>query len=300
MNIIMVHGGVEAPESSEYIEIIRQSAYTCFNYLESGLLIAAEEAVKVMENNPLFNAGYGSVLNLDGIVEMDASIMEGSTGRFGAVAALKEIANPVSVARRVLENTSHCILAGDGALGFALASGFQKTSLVSSNMQKAWENAMELREKGTNTETNIFTGLPLESGDTVGCIVCNHNSTAAASSTGGYLFKLPGRVGDTPVPGAGIIATRNCAVVCTGLGEAFIETLTANYIDSLIANGVHPQEASEKALLRLVETRKSTGGILAVDSNNQYGACHNGRTFPVALMINGNAITDFNPIKLLV
>lgn len=307
MSVIIIHGGVETNSSAPYLKVLQEAALAGYKALgagslNAGHLDAAEEAVKVLEDNPLFNAGYGSVLNLDGEAEMDASIMNGSTGSFGAVAAIKSVRHPVSVARQVMEQTPHVLLVGRGATKFARSRGFIPVNCVAPEMLEAWQKAVESIKKGSRPEVSPFTGLPGETGkncDTVGCLVSHQGSLAAASSTGGSFLKLPGRVGDTPVIGGGIFASPGCAVVCTGLGEAFIETMTAKYIDSLIAHGLEPQEAVEKALQRLTSKKKGArGGILAVNSQNRYGAAHNTCSFPVALMVNGNLINDFTPRKI--
>lgn len=299
----MVHGGVETSSTAPYMKVLHEAALAGYKALGAGHLDAAEEAVKILEDNPLFNAGYGSVLNLNGEVEMDASIMDGSTGRFGAVAAISDVAHPVSVARQVMEQTSHVLLVGRGATQFARSRGFATVNCVAPEMLEAWQKAVESMKKGSTPEVSPFTGLPRETGkacDTVGCVVSHRGLIAAASSTGGSFLKLPGRVGDTPVIGGGIFASPGCAVVCTGLGEAFIETLTAKYVDSLIAQGLHPREAALKALKKLSgEKNGARGGILVVDSQNRYGAVHNTCSFPVALVINGVMVNDFTAFKIM-
>lgn len=303
MSVILVHGGVETSEAPPCINIVLEAALAGFAALGKGCLSAAEEAVKLLEDSPLFNAGYGSVLNLEGRVEMDAAIIDGYTGRFGAVAAIRDVANPVSVARRVLEETSHVILAGQGVTSFARSRGFPRADCVAPEMLKAWQRATRLRARGEAPGASLFTGLPPEDcqpRDTVGCVVCHQGRTAAASSTGGSFLKLPGRVGDTPVIGGGIYASGRCAVVCTGLGEAFIETLTAKYVDSLIAHGLHPREAAEKAIVRLWEKRGAPGGILVVDSLSRWGAAHNAHSFPVALLVDGKPVDDYKPGKITI
>lgn len=303
MSVILVHGGVETSDAPPYIKLVREAALAGLGALGAGCLDAAEEAVKVLEYSPLFNAGYGSVLNLEGRVEMDAAIIDGYAGKFGAVAAIRDVANPVSVARRVLEETPHVILAGQGATSFARSRGFPRTDCVAPEMLKAWQRAVHLRARGETPGAGLFTGLPpedLQPRDTVGCVACRQGRTAAASSTGGSFLKLPGRVGDTPVIGGGIFASRRCAVVCTGLGEAFIETLTAKYVDSLLAHGLHPQEAAEKAIARLWEKKGAPGGILVVDSRKGWGAAHNGHSFPVALVVDGKPVDNFMPRRITV
>ena len=298
MSIVMVHGGVDTSSALQFREVLHTAALAGHRALEAGLLGAAEEAVKILEGSPLFNAGYGSVLNRDGDVEMDASIMDGTTGNFGAVAAIRSVSNPVSVARLVLENTPHVLLAGQGATEFAHTRGFPPVDSRSPRMLEAWQRARDRAKQGLLQEANPFTGLPPDSKpcDTVGCVVFNAGRLAAASSTGGSFMKIPGRVGDTPIPGAGIYASSSCAAACTGLGEAFIETLTAKYVDSLVKQGLHPQEAAERALARLAEKRaKAVGGIIIVDSQGRYGAAHNSRSFPVALLVNGILSGNFTP-----
>lgn len=301
MSVIMVHGGVETSIAPPYIKVLREAAVAGLKALAAGHLDAAEEAVKVLEDSPLFNAGYGSVLNRNGQVEMDASIIDGTTGRFGAVAAIQDVCHPVSVARRIMEATSHVILAGQGATEFALSQGFPRRSNVSPEMLASWQKATDMMARGTVPGVSLFTGLPEEMSqpcDTVGCVVFHSGQLAAASSTGGSFLKLPGRVGDTPVIGGGIFASERCAAVCTGLGEAFIETLTAAYVNSLLAHGLHPQETAEKAIARLYQKRGATGGILVVDNKNRWGAAHNALTFQAALVVDGKLVEDFTPWKL--
>ncbi|MCL5058430.1 MAG: isoaspartyl peptidase/L-asparaginase family protein [Actinobacteria bacterium] len=302
MNIIMVHGGADTSSAPQFCEVLREASLAGHRALVAGLLDAAEEAVKILEGSPLFNAGYGSVLNRDGEVEMDASIMEGTTGKFGAVAAIRSVSHPVSVARLVLEETPHVLLAGRGATEFARTRGFPPVDSRSSRMVEAWQRARDRAKQGLSPETSLFTGLPPDSSspcDTVGCVVFHAGRVAAASSTGGSFMKAPGRVGDTPIPGAGIYASSSCAAACTGLGEAFIETLTAKYVDSLVELGIHPQEAAEKAIIRLAEKRGgAVGGIIVVDSRGRFGAAHNSRSFPVALVADGKLDESFIPRKI--
>lgn len=302
MSIIIVHGGIETGTEAPFLEVLREAALSGYRSLTRGHLDAAEEAVKILEKCPLFNAGYGSVLNLEGEVEMDASIMDGYSGRFGAVAAIDNVAHPVTIARLVLEETSHVLLAGRGATSFARVKGFPMVNCIAPTMLKAWQKARDAMSKGAGSGASPFTGLPaqaIDACDTVGCVVSHRGMLAAASSTGGSFLKMPGRVGDTPLPGCGIFASRRCAVVCTGLGEAFAETLTAKYVESLVADGLHPQEAAEKAISRLTLKRRAAGGMVVVDNQNRYGAAYNSTTFPVALVHDGKIEDNFTPKRML-
>lgn len=294
----MVHGGVETSSAPPYMRTLQESALTGYGFLSSGYLDAAEEAVKFLENNPLFNAGFGSVLNIDGNVEMDASIMDGFTSRFGAVAAINSVTHPVSIARRVMEETPHVLLVGQGANRFARSLGYPMVNCVSPKMMASWRKAMNLMARNEQLNVSLFTAMPSTPGDTIGCLVCDQNRLAAASSTGGSFLKLPGRVGDTPMIGGGIFASNSCAVVCTGLGEAFMETMTASYVASLLTDGFHPQEAAVKALLRLHTKKKAPGGILVLDSQKRYGAAHNSTSLPLALVIDGKLVNSFKSLKV--
>jgi beta-aspartyl-peptidase (threonine type) len=299
MNVIMLHGGVETPTTTDYRNILQKAARCACQNLAKSPLTALEAAINLLEDHPLFNAGYGSVLNAAGEVEMDAAICDGKTGRFGAVGAIQNVANPVSVARKVLEESPHVLLVGPGAERFAHAKGFPKTDCISAEMRHSWEQAVQKAETGlAPVDVSLLTGLPvgtLHAGDTVGGLLCHDGDLYAASSTGGSFLKLPGRIGDTPVLGGGILASKNAAVVCTGIGEAFIETLTASYVQHLLGQGILPQAAAEKAINRLSQTKRLPGGIIVLNSSGAYGAAYNSYSFPVSLLIDGRLV-DFEPV----
>ena len=294
MNIILLHGSVETSTDVPFLQGLEKSGSAAAHALCSGdVLDAAEAGVRELEDNPLFNAGYGSVPNRDGNVEMDASIMDGRTGRCGAVAAIQEVRHPVSVARKVMEDTPHVILAGQGALQFARENGFPYFNPLSDMQHQNWKNAVAPKREQFQTAYSLFTGIP-KACDTVGCVVYSDGDLAAASSTGGSFLKLPGRVGDTPVIGGGIYANKHAAVVCTGLGEEFIRLHGASAVVEQIAQGVAVDKAAEH-MIEAVSQSKVTGGILVVDSKGNFAAFHNSDSFPVVLMINGNRIADFEP-----
>lgn len=295
MDVLAVHGSVETSCAPPYLTSLRQAALAGCRVLEAGLLDAVERSVMALEDDPLFNAGYGSVLNLDGEVEMDAAVMDGASGRCGAVAAIQGVKNPVCVARKVLEETPHIILAGKGAAHFARRMGFPPFNPVISRQQESWEKALAAGKPGENPQFSPFTGLP-KSCDTVGCVAVKNGCAAAASSTGGSFLKLPGRVGDTPVIGGGIYASPHGAVVCTGLGEAFIRGQAAAWVLNLVSQGVSVRNAAQAAIQRLA-AEKAVGGILAVDPAGNVAAVHNASSFPVALVRNGKVIENFTPIR---
>jgi beta-aspartyl-peptidase (threonine type) len=233
-------------------------------------LDAVEAAVVVLEDNPLFNAGTGSTLNSLGEVEMDAAIMDGDGLRAGAVAAVTGIKNPIGLARRVLEDGRHVLIAGDGAVLFARAIGFPQcapASLIVASEKQRWDS-----KHGT-----------------VGCVAFDQNGKlAAATSTGGVFNKLPGRVGDSPLIGCGTYANKVGAVSCTGYGEAIIRITMAREAVQLLQNGSEPSEASGLALANLAELTGSSAGLILIDSHGRVGYARNTTHMPVCYVTLGS------------
>ncbi|WP_438431469.1 isoaspartyl peptidase/L-asparaginase family protein [Gorillibacterium sp. sgz500922] len=299
MSIIVVHGSVETSTEPPYIRGLEQAAIQGFKKLAAGghRLDAAEEAIKELEDNPLYNAGLGSVLNRDGYVEVDGAMMDGATGRFGAVAAMRGIRRAASVARKVMEASRHAVLAGEGAALFAREMGFEEDDCVTEEQLDSWRTATSLLREGRRLEYSAFTGLKKET-DTVGCVLLDdEHRLAAASSTGGSFLKLPGRVGDTPFIGGGIFASEECAVVCTGRGEAFLVTLTAKFVQDRIAEGVTPLETAKQAIQRMTSLTGEYGGLIVVDRFGRTAAVHNCDRFPVAMVKNGS-VTPIEVIRI--
>ncbi|MFX4261775.1 isoaspartyl peptidase/L-asparaginase family protein [Pelotomaculum propionicicum] len=297
MGIIAVHGGLDTSRDKQYLEILQDAALQGHGLLAKSRVQALEAVLRILEESPKFNCGYGSVLNFDGVVEMDAAIVDGVFSRFSAIAAIRDVHNPVSVARALMEKTKDVILAGDGAIKFARKHGFPTANCVSDEQLDAWQKARESLARGEKPTQNLYTGLAYH-GDTVGCVVWDGEGLAAASSTGGCSLKTPGRVGDTPCLGGGIFASKTSAVVCTGVGEAFIETLTSKYVDEVIAGGSEPQQAIKSALKRLHELKKAEGGILAVDARGRVGSAFNAGQFPVVVVVDGKLLEDYQPVNL--
>ncbi|MDD4766765.1 MAG: isoaspartyl peptidase/L-asparaginase family protein [Desulfotomaculaceae bacterium] len=297
MGIIAVHGGLDTSREKQYMEILQEAALQGHELLSKNRIQALEAVLRVLEESSKFNCGYGSVLNFDGVVEMDAAIIDGVSNRFAAVAAIQDVEHPISVARALLEKTSNVILAGAGAVKFARKQGFPTANCVSKEQREAWRQARESLARGEKPAQNLYTGLAYYA-DTVGCVVWDGEGLAAASSTGGYSLKTPGRVGDTPSLGGGIFASKTCAVVCTGIGETFIETLTAKYVDEVIAGGSEPQQAVKSALKRLHKLKKAEGGILAVNARGMVGAAFNAGRFPVVVVADGKLLDHYQPVNL--
>jgi beta-aspartyl-peptidase (threonine type) len=229
---------------------------------------AVTAAVMVLEDDPLFNAARGGSLNSDGDVEMDASIMEGAKLRAGAVAAVRRIRNPVLAARAVMEKTRHVLLAGEGAERFARKQGLKLESPAYFRTARQFASLKRRNYHGT-----------------VGAVALDADGNlAAATSTGGYTGKMPGRIGDSPIVGAGTYAdNRACAVSGTGLGEAFIRAAVAHDMCARMRYRGVSLIAAAGAALKNVAQLGGDGGLVAVDrrgnvampfnSEGMYRAC---------------------------
>lgn len=221
-------------------------------------LDAVTAAVAVLEDDPLFNAGTGSVLNRDGEVEMDAAVMSGHDLGFGAVAAIRRVRNPVLVARLVMERSGHALLVGEGAVRFAREHGFGDYDPVTAEALSAFQRA----------RADLALG-------TVGAVALDGTGRlAAATSTGGTLLKLPGRVGDTPLPGAGTYATRDAAVSATGKGELVMRVLAAKSICDVAAAGVTVEDAVNRTMSDMRNTVGADAGFIAIGRDGSIGIEH--------------------------
>lgn len=260
---IIVHGGAgRIPDEHEIeprLQGCREAARAGWTILRDGgtALDAAEAAVVALENNPLFNAGTGSTLCAAGTVEMDASIMDGATLQAGAVAAVRFIRNPVTLARRVMEQGRHVLLVGEGARAFAGTAGIPECpeeELVVERQHKRW------RDKH----------------GTVGAVALDKDGRiAAATSTGGMFDKLPGRVGDSALIGCGTYADEGGGVSCTGVGEAIIRTVLGKTAVDLLKTGYDPFGAAERAIALLKEKTGAEAGLILVDPWGRIGFAHN-------------------------
>ncbi len=284
---LLLHGGAgdwrDAPEAP-ILEGLRRALKIGRALLAEGggALDAVTAAVAALEDDPLFNAGTGSVLNLEGEAEMDAQVMAGEGLRCGGVAAIRRVRNPVLVARAVMEESGHCLLAGEGALRFARALGFADHDPVTPGRRAKWQ-ARRAAALADPAQPLARLSPLYDAGGTVGAVALDLNGRlAAATSTGGITLKLPGRVGDSAVPGAGNYATRAAAASATGHGELMLRALAAKAVCDRIAAGVDPQGAVQGVLADMAITLGNEAGLIALDRAGRIGIAHGTPAMPHA------------------
>ena len=281
---IVIHGGAGTIERSTmtpekeraYRAGLERALTAGYEILKRGesSLDATEAAVRVLEDDPHFNAGKGSVFTSAGTNEMDAAIMDGKTLAAGAVACLKHIKNPIALARLVMERSGHVMMDGEGAETFAGENGMELVDQKYFFTQKRWDALQKIKaaeKKRTGAAGKAFVITDQDRHGTVGAVALDKNGNlAAATSTGGTTNKRPGRVGDTPVIGAGTYANNaTCAVSATGDGEYFIRAGVAHEVSALIEyRGMKLQEAAQMAL-DAVEKLGGAGGLIAIDKNGE-------------------------------
>lgn len=237
---------------------------------------AVAAAVRVLEDLEAFNAGYGSVLTEDGEVEMDAGIMDGKHLAYGAVGGIVKVKNAIDVAAKVMNKSEHCFFAGDGANRFAKAQNVPEVSGESLKSPFAIR-ALERFRNNEDITNEIDDGEPVKTTEgvrgTVGAVALDsEGNLAAATSTGGLTGKLVGRIGDTPVIGAGVYADNNSAAISTtGLGESFLRALVARRISENVEKGQSSNEAITKALNFMEQRVGGDGGAILVTSSGDIG-----------------------------
>lgn len=241
-------------------------------------LDAVVAAVMVLEDDSAFNAGTGSVLNLEGEAEMDAGVMVSEGLRSGNVAALRRVKNPVAVARAVMEHTDHVLLAGEGALRFARALGFVDHDPVIPERRAGWQRARAaLQQRGDAYLPRLHDLLarhPELPAGTVGAVALDaRGQIAAATSTGGVTLKLPGRIGDTPLPGAGNYATPAAGASATGKGELMMRFLTTAMVCARAADS-DIQAAIDGVLANMHSSVGDDVGIIGLDRHGRVGVGH--------------------------
>ena len=264
----LVRGQMTAEKEIAYKSALQEAIDAGYKVLENkgNSLDAVCAAVKILEDSPLFNAGRGSVFTATGSHEMDASIMEGHTLKAGAVSLLKGIKNPILLARDVMEKSEHVFLAGDGARQFALEQGYTLEDEAYFYDELRYQQWQEIKD---SDHFQLDHSLKKDSKfGTVGAVACDaFGNLAAATSTGGMTNKKWGRVGDSPMIGAGNYANNaTCAVSCTGSGEYFIRGVVAYDVSCLMEyKGLNLAEAAAEVIHDRILKLGGDGGLIAVD-----------------------------------
>ena len=274
---LIIHGGAGALEDLKY-EASETTFHESINaILEQGrhrlergdsALDVVEYCANLLEDDRLYNAGCGSVLNADGKVEMDAALMDGRNLQAGAVAGIRNIKNPISLARRVLEHGEHVLLMGDGALEFAKFCGIETYPDDYFITEARIKQLAEVQLVGGMTLDHERI-KPSQKLGTIGAVARDlQGNLAAATSTGGLVNKRWGRVGDTPIVGAGVFADNDtCAVSATGYGEQFLRTVLAKTISDFVQfRGMDAQAAAQAGIEYLVAKVNGEGGVIVIDA----------------------------------
>lgn len=286
--VLVIHGGAGTilkknmtPEKEKaYRDKMQEALNKGYDTLLKGgsALDACEVTLRILEDSPLFNAGKGSVFTNDGKNEMDASMMDGSNLKAGAVAGVRRIKNPVSAARCVMEKSEHVMMVGAGAEKFAKKCKLEMVDTAYFFTPERWESLQRIKksEKTELDHSDTSGALPVYKDykyGTVGAVALDMNGNlAAATSTGGMTNKKWGRVGDSPIIGAGTYANnKTCAVSCTGHGEYFIRALVAYDISALMEyKGYSVKKAAGHVVLKKLVEMKGEGGVIALDAKGNF------------------------------
>ncbi|MCA1840652.1 MAG: isoaspartyl peptidase/L-asparaginase [Actinomycetota bacterium] len=278
---VLVHGGAGDIETSRVAGAIsgcEQAAEAGSRVLDDGPLAAVIAAVQALENDPSFNAGYGSTLTRAGTVELDASVMTGDL-RFGAIGACPPVESAIALASQVRTDGEHTLLTGQGALDFAAHHGIKQVpadSLITDRVLAQLEAERARRAMG----------VARAGAGTVGAVaVGSDGKVAAATSTGGILYKRIGRIGDTPVLGAGTYADdeMGAAASATGHGESIIKVLLCKLVVDGVGAGATPEQAASSSIATMKRRVNGSGGLIVIDKLGRFFAARNTKHMPWAL-----------------
>lgn len=284
---LVIHGGAGTilrqqltPEKKKaYTDALKEALQAGYRILQSGgsSLDAVEAAVRVMEDNPLFNAGKGAVFTAEGKNELDAAIMNGKTLEAGSVAGVTIVKNPVTAARAVMEKSKHVMLIGEGANRFARETGLEIVDPSYFRTEDRWRGLQRARELDSIAEKSGTASKAMPGAEfrdykygTVGAVaVDKEGNLAAATSTGGMTNKKFGRVGDAPIIGAGTYANNaTCAISCTGWGEYFIRLSVAKTVSDLMEyRGATLENAAGEVIMKKVPALGGDGGLIGIDKD---------------------------------
>ena len=300
---LIVHGGAGSwrPGSDDdAIQGTTTAVAAGRKILEAGgsALDAAVAAAVVLENNPIFNAGTGAVLNFDGFVEFDACVMLSDASQIGAVSGLQRVKNPILVARQVMEETDHVMLTGDGATRFARVMGHADYDPITPARHADWVDkkaklavAVGTDGKGAMKIRDFLMSHPEYAGGTIGAVALDANGVlCACTSTGGVTMKLVGRVGDTPLPGCGTYASKFAAASATGTGEYVIRALATRQIADNVEKGMSLQASIGKVLDALGRDFDADVGFIGIDAKGNAVGAHRTPHMPHAWFSGSSAI----------
>lgn len=278
---IVIHGGAGVIKKENmtdslqkaYEEKLNEAVSVGHKILADGgtAIEAVQKTINVMENSPLFNSGKGAVLNADGIAELDASIMEGKTRNAGAISGVQHIKNPINLALKVMDESDHVMLSASGAEDFAKLHDLEfvdNTYFITERRRNALE-ASKAREQGVSSNEFFLSN---EKYGTVGCAALDKDGNlAAGTSTGGMTNKKFGRIGDSPIIGAGTYTNnKTCAISATGHGEYFIRGVVAHDISALMEyQGISLEQAAKRVIQKKLTNLGGTGGIIGIDSKGK-------------------------------
>ncbi|MEO1436256.1 MAG: isoaspartyl peptidase/L-asparaginase [Bacteroidota bacterium] len=304
---LIVHGGawsIPDEQVDAHVRGVHQAVEQVMPHLQAGCsaLDAVEAAVAILEADPTFDAGRGAFLNAKGQIELDAIIADGSKLDFGAVAGIPNLLHPVKLARLVLEETEHCFLIGEGAIEFARSKGMETVAPETLLTDRELAFFEEIKSNPDFRSHHPFEPSP---SDTVGAVAMDQNGNlAAATSTGGTPRKLPGRVGDSPIFGAGAYADNGLgAASATGWGEAILRTLLTKYCCDLFdhfsdwSTGKGEKEAIQQSLDYLQKRTNGHGGLIGISRKGNYAFGHNTERMAHAYFEEGRVISDIKVHK---
>ena len=293
---IVIHGGagnitpaiLNKDQEIQYQNGLKAALDKGYHVLSRGgaALDAVVAAISEMEDNPLFNAGRGSVFTKKGLNEMDAALMDGHNLAAGAIAGVRNIKNPIKLAREVMLHSGHVLLSGQGASEFALSQGVEMAPdeyFFNKSRYDQWveirdTNFTQLDHKGDNLKGDTEAPDTGHKFGTVGAVACDElGNIAAGTSTGGMTNKRFGRIGDSPIIGAGTYANnKTCAISCTGHGEYFLRAVVAHDISCLMEyRGLSLQQACNLVIKDKLVKMGGEGGLIAVDAQGNYDFCFN-------------------------
>ena len=283
---VLIHGGtgrlykesISPKIELQYKEALTHALRQGFKIITRGgkSIEAVEASIIILEDCPLFNAAKGAVYANNKMIELDAAIMDGRTLNAGSVAGIRIVKNPISAARKVMENSPHVMLVGSGADEFAKLNSLEIVDQSYFKVEERWQQILKLKAE-TDNSNDYFSQTPLTKLGTVGAVaIDDFGGVSAGTSTGGMLNKKFGRVGDTPILGAGTYANHICAVSCTGHGEYFIRHAVAHDICAMMEyKSISVSDAAQEMIAGKLTKSGGVGGLIAMDATGNIAVDYN-------------------------